>query len=390
MKSFRPADFLPGFVVESSVSKEFNFDLLAGHRVALVFIGDGRSEQAQNLSDALVSLQSFLKSMSIFCYITTWDRTACEEPRMDALRNAFAFYWDSDRKIHQEYGMSVADDAPDESVGVFVIRENLRLHEKLSAAPSDLLARRLKASISRLPTPMSFQPAEPQAPVLQIPEVFDRSFCRVLCDHYRARGGTASGFMRDVNGVTKTLLNPKHKRRRDCEVDDDAMIVHIRAMLQRRVRPEIKKAFAFDVNRIERFTIGCYDAEDFGFFMAHRDNTTKGTSHRRFAVTINLNAEDYEGGELWFPEYGKRLYKPATGSAVVFSCSLLHEARPVTKGTRFALLPFLYDDAAAAVRRANIGFVSDSKPEMLNGPLVAQPFTLQPVSELPHPNGVKA
>jgi len=40
---------------------------------------------------------------------------------------------------------------------------------------------------------------------------------------------------------------------------------------------------------------------------------------------------------------------------VVFSCSLLHEARPVTAGRRYALLPFLYDDAAARVREANAG-----------------------------------
>ena len=182
--------------------------------------------------------------------------------------------------------------------------------------------------------------------------------------------------MRDVDGVTKSLLNPKQKRRRDCQVIDETMLAHIRHRLHRRIRPEIKKAFAFDVNRIERFTIGCYDAQDLGFFMAHRDNTTKGTSHRRFAVTINLNAEEYEGGELWFPEYGKRLYKPATGSAVVFSCSLLHEARPVTKGTRFALLPFLYDDAAAVVRQTNMAFISEAKPEFLGALSMPQPSAI--------------
>jgi hypothetical protein len=32
-------------------------------------------------------------------------------------------------------------------------------------------------------------------------------------------------------------------------------------------------------------------------FRAHRDNTTKGTEHRRFTVSINLNAE-FEGGGL--------------------------------------------------------------------------------------------
>lgn len=35
--------------------------------------------------------------------------------------------------------------------------------------------------------------------------------------------------------------------------------------------------------------------------------------------------------------------------AVVFSCSLLHEATPVTQGLRYCYLPFLYDDAAARV-----------------------------------------
>ena len=38
---------------------------------------------------------------------------------------------------------------------------------------------------------------------------------------------------------------------------------------------------------------------------------------------------------------------------MVFSCSLLHEATPVTRGVRYATLPFLYDEAAAKVREAN-------------------------------------
>ncbi len=38
---------------------------------------------------------------------------------------------------------------------------------------------------------------------------------------------------------------------------------------------------------------------------------------------------------------------------MVFSCSLLHQALPVTAGRRYAFLPFLYDDAAAKLREAN-------------------------------------
>ena len=54
-------------------------------------------------------------------------------------------------------------------------------------------------------------------------------------------------------------------------------------------------------------------------------------------MTINLNADDYEGGDLRFPEFGPRTYRAPTGGAVVFSCSLLHEATPVTRGRALRL-----------------------------------------------------
>jgi predicted 2-oxoglutarate/Fe(II)-dependent dioxygenase YbiX len=74
--------------------------------------------------------------------------------------------------------------------------------------------------------------------------------------------------------------------------------------------------------------------------------------HRRFAVSINLN-EDFEGGEVSFPEYAPRGFKAPRGAAIVFSCSLLHAVSRVTVGARYAFLPFLYDDAAAEIRRRN-------------------------------------
>ena len=42
---------------------------------------------------------------------------------------------------------------------------------------------------------------------------------------------------------------------------------------------------------------------------------------------------------------------------MVFSCSVLHEATPVTRGERFAFLPFLYDEAAAAIREVNLKYL---------------------------------
>ncbi len=77
---------------------------------------------------------------------------------------------------------------------------------------------------------------------------------------------------------------------------------------------------------------------------------------------MNLNSDQYEGGELMFPEYGRTMFKPPVGGAAVFSCSLLHQAMPVTKGKRYAFLPFLYDDAAAKIREANNTYLGGDVP----------------------------
>ena len=107
-----------------------------------------------------------------------------------------------------------------------------------------------------------------------------------------------------------------------------------------------------------------YAAEDGGFFSAHRDDVTPATAHRKFAVPLNLNAEDYDGGDLRFPEFGPRTYRPPTGGARVVCCSLLHEATPVTKGERFVFVPFLYDEEGARIRQRNLGKVA---PDLLRG-----------------------
>ena len=62
-----------------------------------------------------------------------------------------------------------------------------------------------------------------------------------------------------------------------------------------------------------------------------------------------------------------RLDPRPAGGAVVFSCSLLHEATPVTRGKRYVFLPFLYDDAAARIRQENLQFVANNEPKPVEG-----------------------
>jgi predicted 2-oxoglutarate/Fe(II)-dependent dioxygenase YbiX len=196
--------------------------------------------------------------------------------------------------------------------------------------------------------------------VLTVPYLFEPAFCRRLIDYYNKVGGEESGFMQSLpDGRTVGALDHAHKRRKDATIEDDELRLAMKARIERRLVPEIKKAFQFNATRIERYIVACYDAGEGGYFRAHRDNTTKGTAHRRFAVTINLNADEFEGGELRFPEYDRHSYRAPTGGAVVFSCSLLHEALPVTKGTRYCTLPFLYDEEGAKIREQNLSYFAD-------------------------------
>ncbi|MFN4101046.1 MAG: 2OG-Fe(II) oxygenase, partial [Pararhodobacter sp.] len=174
--------------------------------------------------------------------------------------------------------------------------------------------------------------------------------------------GEESGFMREIGGRTLGLTDPGFKRRKDFTIEDRALIGALQSRILRRVVPEIAKVHQFTATRMERYIVSCYAAEDGGHFAAHRDNTTKGTAHRRFAVSVNLN-DGFEGGEVSFPEYGPRSFKAPPGGAVVFSCSLLHRVSPVTEGRRYAFLPFLYDDAAARLREENARYLGEALAE---------------------------
>jgi predicted 2-oxoglutarate/Fe(II)-dependent dioxygenase YbiX len=103
---------------------------------------------------------------------------------------------------------------------------------------------------------------------------------------------------------------------------------------------------------MDRYIVASYDSEIGGHFHRHRDNINAGAQHRRFAVTINLN-KDYDGCDLVFPEFGRRVYRAPYGGAVVFSCGALHQVTPVTRGRRYAFLAFLYGEADAALREKN-------------------------------------
>jgi predicted 2-oxoglutarate/Fe(II)-dependent dioxygenase YbiX len=146
----------------------------------------------------------------------------------------------------------------------------------------------------------------------------------------------------DAQGRAVHKVDQSKKHRFDLALGArDPCLNRVMAALAARCLPEIRKAFQVDVRHTDRVLIARYD-DSGGYFKRHRDNSAPSVAFRQFALSVNLN-DDYDGGQVEFPEYNAYRYRPEAGSGVVFSCSLLHEALPVTLGRRYVLLTFLHD-----------------------------------------------
>ena len=196
----------------------------------------------------------------------------------------------------------------------------------------------------------SLQPRD-IAPVLMIPRVFEPELCAHLIEAFRERGSRETGTVTDREGKRVREIDHSMKKRFDHIVEDRAMLEDIHWRFARRVAPEVRKAFRYVIAEAEGLRIACYRAAERGYFRPHRDDVSPSVAHRCFAVSLNLN-DDYEGGALRFPEYGDHVYKPEVGEAIIFSCSLLHEAMDVTAGERFVLLGFLLGADGVQAREA--------------------------------------
>lgn len=179
------------------------------------------------------------------------------------------------------------------------------------------------------------------APVMLVPRLFETELCQVLIDAFEADHQEGMVSVTRLDGRAGLTTLPDKKKRRDRTLDrQEPLYAAIRTALAGRLMPELWKAWWVEKLRTEAFYTACYEAGRGDFFAAHRDNTLPHTARRRIAVSVELN-DDYEGGGLVFPEYGEDRWRAPAGGGLVFSCSLMHEAVPVTKGRRYVLLAFL-------------------------------------------------
>jgi len=355
-----PGDPAPYFVAPTTTIPRFTFDTAAGRYLVLCFLGTVGDEAGEDALRAIAAHRRVFDDDKASLFGVLIDPEDQARNRVQESIPGIRFFLDHDLAISRRYGAVPHDAVAGQPVTIrrfwLVLDPALRILKLFPFSSCGADHAELFNYLSALSPVDSYPGFTVQAQVLCLHSVFEPDLCQKLINLYEKHGGGESGFMREVDGKTVGIFDHNHKRRKDYTIPDEEIIRITQARIKRRIVPEIAKVYQFHVSRMERYIVSCYAAEDGGHFRAHRDDTTKGMAHRRFAVSINLNSE-FEGGEISFPEFGPRSFKPPPGGAVIFSCSLLHKVSKVTAGRPYAFLPLLYDEAAAKIRAENLGFI---------------------------------
>jgi peroxiredoxin/predicted 2-oxoglutarate/Fe(II)-dependent dioxygenase YbiX len=335
----------PFFTAAVDGNPRYSIQVAAGRWLVLLAFGSLEGEAAQAAHRAVLARRALFDDVRAAFFGVSTDPRDQQERGLKSAAVGLRYFWDFDQRACAALGL---EGQPRPSPAVFLIDPAFRILMTAPIEETDRVLGRLEQELAR-------EAAEaPGAPVLVLPRVFEPEFCELLIDYFESRPSQDSGFAAEIAGRTQLVVDPALKRRRDVVVDHAQLQAAIEVRLIHRLLPMVKTAFNWRAEYIERFLIARYASADHGFFFAHRDDVVAGSAHRKFAVTINLNADGFTGGDLRFPEFGPRCYRPPTGGAVVFCCSLLHEVTPVTEGVRYAFLPFLFDEAGERLRQAHL------------------------------------
>ena len=339
-------DILPNIVLPNQNSQVVNvLDFMAGNVLVLLVVSDPRlptcMTQLRQFAENLKVLQ---KRANVFVVTSTPPDVNAQLPD-----EGLPFWMLSDARgelaalIEVDRGPKTSVDAEGRAgVTVLIVNERMRILRIDRGITDADYVKSVLRFLDDLPRPAP-RVLSGFAPVLHVPKVFEPEFCDSLIETYLSKGNQPSYAPAVIEGKLKHVLSAE-KVRRDHFIKDQETNAAIMERITKRTQPEIMKAFTRQVTGVEEFKVVCYEASAGGHFRPHRDNTLKFYAHRRFAMSINLNTGDYEGGFLRFPEYGPDLYGPPKGDAIVYSSSLVHEVTPVTSGRRFALLAHMFDE----------------------------------------------
>ncbi len=331
-------DIAPSCVLPSLDDRIVNIqaDAIAGHPVVLLFCPNFSESNTTSLKALVAARPSFVAAGAQVFVVTLGDGENARKQHIP-----FPLLLDREGDVFRSFDADTRD-----SSTTVVLRPNQHVLVILKSTPSlqvtEALEELERLAPERRTVLMAYHP-----PVLLVPDVLSQDECRHLITVYETRGRQfmPPGPGIDYIGTDYKMRIPEHGRvdRVDHWIVDRDTETLLHRRIAQRVLPEIVRAFQYQITQWERLRIGCYQGERGGKLHGHRDNVEP-TPYRRFAMSINLNTEEFSGGELRFPEFGDQRYRPDSGTAIVFSSSLLHEALHVTSGRRLVLLAFLFGD----------------------------------------------
>ncbi|SDR79764.1 2OG-Fe(II) oxygenase [Bradyrhizobium canariense] len=335
----------PWFSAQLIPGGSFDLQASAGRWVVLSFFGSPANPRANAEFAKLLSQADLFKEdhLIVGCVFTEPPEDIAKLAEISS--SALFFLADYDGAISRSYGAL-------EMPRTIVLDPMLRAVADIAWDFPQGHAEAVGGVLRNLPAVDDSAGVPMSAPALILPRVFSFELCDFLIQFYEQQGGEDSGFQFDIAGKTTTLSDWRLKRRSDVILAVPEIRDLIRNQIVRRLLPEIERYFQFQVTRMDRYIVACYDSEVGGHFHRHRDNLNAGAQHRRFAVSINLNS-DFDGCDLMFPEFGRKVYRPPDGGALVFSCGALHQVTKITRGKRYAFLAFLYGEEDAQKREAN-------------------------------------
>jgi peroxiredoxin len=316
-------------------------DLVTGKPVLLLFCPSLEDEAMAAGLQALRAASDRLAALQATLFVISRTGIEANAAARKRLVLPFSILADARSDIFKGYGIDPMPVAP--GLTLFILDPNHRVARVLDRIEPDAMIAETLATLQHLAAARPAETLRAHPPVLVLPRMLGPEDCAFLAEIWRrpvpeyATDGFTNAGTRAEAGDFKVVHDGAYGKAVEYIVQEDGLQRFLDGRLRRRLFPEIKKAFQASGLKREGYRIAGYEARAGGYLNPHRDNSTPANAHRRFTMTVNLNAGEYEGGELRFREHGEQLYAVERGTAVVWSASLLHEVLPVTKGRRLVL-----------------------------------------------------
>src|SRR5262245_41535115 len=253
--SLLPGDPCPWLVQRTPGRARFKFHTMAGRYLLLCFFLSASDAQGRSAIEAIQRHRNLFddKFASVFA-ISIDPADECESRLTDSIPG-IRVMWDFDKSVSRMCGALSEQDLTGNLMRGqrfwMLVDPTLHVLAKVPFRADDPEHKAIFDYLKSSPPPDRYGGLQIPAPILVLPNVFERAFCKSLIETYEQNGGTDSGVVRDNAGV----LDHAFKRRKDYIISDEALIRGACARIHRRGVPEIEKIFFLNETRIVLYIV---------------------------------------------------------------------------------------------------------------------------------------